>query len=292
MNGFFKFSRRQLSGILMLWLLIGIVVSAPTVYRGLVPDRSYAYEDLKQDIARFEASEIRRTTSYTKRRYDRAPRAAPVYFPFDPNTLDESGWIKLGVRTHVAKIIRNYVNKGGHFYKKQDLLRIYAMDSTTYHQLEPYIVLAEKKVAPKDNDRRPFAARKPITVIDLNTADSVQLDALPGIGGVFAGRILKYRDRLGGFYAVHQLREVYGLDSALFLKLENRLSVQDPQLRMIPLNTGGFAELRHPYLTYKQINGILNYRKQHGPYKFVDDLLKTGLLPDETLMKIRPYLAL
>jgi competence protein ComEA len=124
-----------------------------------------------------------------------------------------------------------------------------------------------------------------------NVADSAALESIRGIGPAFASRILKYRNRLGGFYKKEQLMEVYGLDSAMFGLLEGQILVDPSSIRTININTATFEEMKkHPYLTYKQMNAIIQYRKQHGSYHSIVDLTKIAILNDEILRKIEPYL--
>lgn len=61
--------------------------------------------------------------------------------------------------------------------------------------------------------------------LDLNTADSAALDALPGIGPVLAARILAERRRLGGFRQVEELLAVPGIGPRLFERLSPRVRV-------------------------------------------------------------------
>ena len=128
--------------------------------------------------------------------------------------------------------------------------------------------------------------------VNLNTADTLQLMQLRGIGSVFAKRIYYYRERLGGFYKKEQLFEVFGMDSIRYKGLEKQLQAIDPgTIRKIPVNTAAFEQWRnHPYITYKQINAILQYRKQHGNYKGMDDLKKVLILDAKTIERLSPYL--
>ena len=127
--------------------------------------------------------------------------------------------------------------------------------------------------------------------IELNTADSLALDQVSGIGPAFASRILKYRERLGGFYAIEQLKEVYGVDSAHFAQWLPQLALNTAAIRKIDINTASFEELkRHPYLSYKQINALIQYRKQHGAYANLSDLKTIPLFTDEILRKLAPYI--
>lgn len=50
-----------------------------------------------------------------------------------------------------------------------------------------------------------------LMLLDINHADSLTLQALPGIGPVLAARIIKYRNRIGCFDSTAQLLEIYGI---------------------------------------------------------------------------------
>jgi competence protein ComEA len=55
--------------------------------------------------------------------------------------------------------------------------------------------------------------------VDLNTATSADLDGLPGVGPVLAGRILSWRSQHGRFTRVEELGEVQGIGQKLFASL-------------------------------------------------------------------------
>ncbi len=57
--------------------------------------------------------------------------------------------------------------------------------------------------------------------VDLNTATPRQLDGLPGIGPVLAGRIVEYRQRRGGFHSVSELRSVSGIGEKRYSVLKD-----------------------------------------------------------------------
>jgi len=61
--------------------------------------------------------------------------------------------------------------------------------------------------------------------LDLTTATAAELDALPGIGPVLAGRILAERRRMGGFRRVEDLLAVPGIGPRLFERLAPRVRV-------------------------------------------------------------------
>jgi competence ComEA-like helix-hairpin-helix protein len=131
----------------------------------------------------------------------------------------------------------------------------------------------------------------PGVVIELNTADSAKLTELTGIGPSFARRIISYRDRLGGFIRKEQLKEVFGLDSEKYAGMKAQVSVNASQIKKIPINTVTFEQLgRFPYLSYKQMNAIIQFREQHGEYESLSDLKNIAIMDDATLEKIKPYI--
>ena len=99
-----------------------------------------------------------------------------------------------------------------------------------------------------------------------------------GIGPGLAGRIVRYRDRLGGYHTLEQLKEVWGVDDSLYSFIVRRLTVDESGLhRKLYLNTDSLERFgRHPYLGWKLGRILINYRKQHGPYQHVEELLKPG----------------
>lgn len=127
--------------------------------------------------------------------------------------------------------------------------------------------------------------------IELNTADSAQLTSVYGIGPSFAMRIIRYRNRLGGFYNKKQLKEVYELDSAKYAEIKDQLTVDPSEVIKININTISFASLRQsPYLSYKQASAIIEYRAQHGNYNSIDDVGNVAIITPAVLHKIEPYI--
>ncbi|MFD3408694.1 helix-hairpin-helix domain-containing protein [Aquirufa sp. HETE-83D] len=127
--------------------------------------------------------------------------------------------------------------------------------------------------------------------IDINTADSAAWVALNGIGPGFAKRIITYREKLGGFYQVDQLKEVYGLDSIWVKENKALLKVGAGVYRFLKINQVEWKDFRHPYLPYGQSKVVLAYRKQHGPMKDFETLLQIQLLDQVAWRRLKPYLS-
>ena len=134
------------------------------------------------------------------------------------------------------------------------------------------------------------ARRKP-KIIELNTADSLALLDLPGIGPVFARRIIKYRQMLGGFAYPGQLKEVYGMDSARLTGFIKLIRIDTSQVRKIDINKATFKELlAHPYLEYDQVKAIARFRDKKGLLKSPGELWAAGVLADSLWNCLSHYL--
>jgi DNA uptake protein ComE-like DNA-binding protein len=132
---------------------------------------------------------------------------------------------------------------------------------------------------------------KPGVTIELNSADSAQLTTVRGIGASFAIRIIRYRNRIGGFYNKEQLKEVYELDSTKYAEIKDQLIVDPSAIIKVNINTISFASLRQsPYLSYKQASAIIEYRTQHGNYNSIEDVSNVAIITPDVLHKIEPYI--
>lgn len=209
-------------------------------------------------------------------------------FPFNPNTLTEEEWRQIGLTDRQVRNIMNYKAKGGKFYSKNDLGKLYTISEEDFAQLEPFIVLPEvqrntgfkseskNKEEQKGEERK--SVKKDIPFVDLNTVDSTTLVELPQIGGYMASRIIEFRDKLGGFVNADQLRDVKGMDDARFAAIQPYIKISDVKPRRIDVNRADFKTLvHHPYLSYEQVKRIFNQREKRGMIKNwtqLDELLR------------------
>jgi len=130
-----------------------------------------------------------------------------------------------------------------------------------------------------------------IPIVDLNKADSAELTALPGIGPVYASRILKYRKLLGGYSRTEQLTEVYGFDTSAFQKIEKYLTLDTDGIVKLDINTIEFKQLlKHPYFDYELTKTVFNARRDSLFASREDFIARTGL-SDSDGRKISSYLS-
>lgn len=292
-NKNFGVSKSEFNGLLFLVAIILVIKAVPVIYGYCLP----VQQDDPNLLAQIQQISI------TDRVYDHAVRdrieasshkKTVRLFRFNPNTLDKEGWERLGLSAKQAQSIVNYTAKGGRFYKPEDLQKMYTISPEMYNRILPYADIPESVNVSKNDSpsEKKDYAKKTHVMIDVNTADSTQLDQIKGIGGTFALRILKYRERLGGFYKKEQLLEVYGLDSSKYAEIKDQITIGHTPLKTININTASFNDLkRSPYLSFKQINAIIQYRRQHGNYTGIADLKKIVLLNPEMIDKIMPYIS-
>lgn len=298
---YFGFNRRERNGMAVLLSIIVLILFVPFFHRLYIAYDNEEGQFDKEIISLARKYEANADTD--RKQIGKAENAETTYFTFDPNKLSLEEGKRLGLTERQIRTIQNYVAKGGRFRKADDLKRIYTLSEEDFAKLELYIHIGETVGNRGQPARQPDAkafqpgnaeygkSREVAKSMEINGADSVQWTALKGIGPVFASRIVRYRERLGGFFAVEQLLEVYGMDSVRLAPLMPLLTVDEQLLAKIDINKADYATLRaHPYISNKQASLIVQYRNQHGNYRSVDDLLEIVVFDKDFLRKIAPYI--
>lgn len=230
--------------------------------------------------------------------YDEGGEAQAERFFFDPNTADSSQLLRLGLSPWQVRSIYRYRAKGGIYRKPSDFARLYGLTVKQYRELEPYIRIS--------SDYQPAASlynkgmreeyerdtvRYPVKIkggekVSLNEADSSRLKKVPGIGSGWARRILSYRERLGGFYSVSQLKEIDGFPEESLPYFE----VRESSCRKLNVNRLTLSQLqKHPYLSFFQARAIVDYRRLKGKLKSLSELKLLKEFPPEAIRRLEPY---
>ena len=238
-------------------------------YSQLAPFIRIGSDDARPDTARKERS------------------APPKPFPFNPNDIENLDWRQLGLKAYQYRNLVSYINAGGVFRVKGDLLKMYSIEEPDYERLYPYILLPEKDTAAKSAYQKPPGNA---IAVEINSADSADLIRLSGIGPVFAKRIIRYRDRLGGFVDKRQLLEVFGMDTARYRRFAGQVEIDTRLVQKMDLNEVSFKTmLRHPYVEYYIVKSIYRYKDQQGNFDSVGELKNVPLVYDELYEKLKPY---
>ena len=189
-------------------------------------------------------------------------------FRFNPNTASVEELCRLGFTLKQAQSIDKYRQKGGRFARKDDFAESFVVSDSIYRRLESFIDI-------------------PLT--DLNTADSAEFDALPGIGGWFASEIIKYRKALSGYSYKEQLMDIYRFDQEKFDALKDLITVSEEYVTPYPLWTLPSDSLSlHPYIADRRIaDDIILFRQNNPkPHWTVEELKKAGVLHPDHAFKL------
>ncbi|MBK7588910.1 MAG: helix-hairpin-helix domain-containing protein [Bacteroidetes bacterium] len=278
LKDFFTFTKNQSRAIAILliaiFLSLTLYVLMPMIYK---VNHENTADELKKMIAQIKLDE-------TSEKHQISTPLTP--FPFDPNSLDSLGFVKLGLRSKLIHTLLNYRNKGGRFYNKESVKRIYGMQDTEYVQLAPFIKI--------ENENQFEKYKKDVMIVELNTADTSQLIQLKGIGSKLSMNIVQYRSQLGGFVHVNQLKEVYGISKETFAMIKPSIKVNNAHIQKINLNAATLYEInKHPYLKGEIANAIVEYRKkQHYHIANIQQLKEIELINEEIFRKIAPYITI
>jgi DNA uptake protein ComE-like DNA-binding protein len=207
-------------------------------------------------------------------------------FLFDPNTATDKDFMRLGLSEKQIKTIRNYQSKGGSFRRKEDFFKIYGISESQKNALADYIAIEKNETVVPEKK-----AETAIIQIEINAADSVKLMQLPGIGDKLSKRIVKYRDLLGGFYDIAQLKEVYGLNEKVIKQMDGMIKVDPGSIHKIDLNFAEWNELaRHPYIQKNLARQIVKFRIKYGSIHEASVLRDSMILSIDEYTRLKPYL--
>ena len=203
-----------------------------------------------------------------------APRRCVESFRFNPNTVTQEDLRRLGFSEKQAQSIINYREKGGSYKRKEDFARSFVVSDSIYRRLEKYI---------------------DIPLVDLNLADSAAFDALPGIGGWFANKMVEYRKALGGYSCKEQLLDIYNFTEEKYRALEDLITVSPEYVTPYPLWTLPADSLRlHPYIKdYETARSIVLYRENSPTDALsVSSLASAGIITSDVAEKLSRCLIL
>ena len=300
-----EFTRKkpaERKGVLALLLLM-LALAGANLFMRLQPDEEPVYDP--EFLALMDQFPANSAEDETGNRESRLPRkkyakragrflATKTFSvpskPFDPNGLSAKDWMKLGLSEAQAASVKRFEEKGGHFYRKEDLKKLYVISEDFYRRVEPFLVFPEKAKPPPGHGETAISAST-AEKVDINRADSVQLAALPGITPKMASRMLLVREHFGGFYGLEQVKDFYGFYGPSYEKLVLRAYAGDANLRPLNLNYCTFKELaRVPGINYEAVKAIMNYRERNGAFKKTEDLVSLNLAEPGLYAKIAPYL--
>jgi len=299
-KSFLTLSKSVQRGILFSIILIIILIVINLLLPFFVTNTHVDFSEFKSEIEEFRKSQQNIADSIRIEQLQNRGELDEILakeklkpFPFNPNMLPEEAWFELGLTEKQIKTIKNYEAKGGKFRKKEDLKKMYCISEAEYNILESFIrIPSEFKSKPSPSKNKPIVKQFRYLTLEINAADSSALVNSLNIAPWIAKRVVNYRDILGGFSKAQQLKEVYGFDPTFYNKIEKYISIDTSLITKININTASFKEiLRHPYISYDITKGIVNQRKNKGPYESTIRLIELGILSESLFIKLSPYLS-
>lgn len=304
LSDFFSWSKKERLGVVVLSTFLFILFFSDIFFNRIYPFKDYSIHPdtlivYQQMLEELEAELITKDEiikiPLTQKREDKVKRKLK---PFDPNTVDEDGWGRMGFSLKQSESIIKYRNMLGGFKDKLDLKSSFVIDDEKFKELEPYIQIRHKSKEPIESERKDYLVTNKSLInealmIDINSADSLSLLQLKGIGPFYSGKIIEYRNQLGGYYSKWQLLEIWNFDSSKLDEIEKQIWVDTNSIHLLSINTDSIHVLnKHPYITWNQAKAMVNYRQQHGKYASKDALLNVVIIDDSLLMKLLPYISL
>lgn len=291
LNNYFGFNKQQRNGLLVLALISFTLFLVRIIYPYFLSPGKITIQNLplierKLDSA-YENSNKYFSTNFSEN------KNVTNFFVFDPNSVSFDQLLQLGFKEKTAKTFLKFRDKGFVFKQKKDLQKVYGISDNFYAQLEPYILIENKVTSEQKNSEQKNVVSTPIksqtkAKVELNSADSLALIELNGVGPSFAKRILKYRSILGGYTSVEQLKEVYGFNDELFEKVKPFVSVDANSVKKLDLNKDDFKVInKHPYLSYELTKTLFDWRKKTV---ITTTNLKDIINDDAVYNKLLPYL--
>lgn len=286
-------SRSEKRGLLLLLFLL-LCVCGGMLYVGMSERVGTSVQLSPEDVAELEA--FATLTKERKKRQEEV-RIPVQSFPFNPNTADSMTLLRVGLKPWQVKNLMAYRRAGGRWKDADDFKRLYGLSDEEFQRLRPYVQIppAVKEVYFTEHDRarqdslhhlRPEKFTQ-LTVLDLNTVDTLTLRKIPGIGVGYSRSIVSYRERLGGFVSVAQLKDIEGLPA----RIEEWFSVEElVAVRTISINKSDFKTLvRHPYLSYEQVKVITTHIRKYGPLRSWKDLQLYPEFTPQDFERLSPY---
>lgn len=293
---FFIYTKSEKNGTIVLAIILIALVTITFFLNPLLTNNSNIDNDTHQKVDSFFRS-LEYTEPVNREPNDHSALKEELSFTkeikqfyFDPNTVNMDSLIDLGLSPKQAQVVINYRTKGGRFKTANDLSKIHVIDSVTFLRLKPWVRISENYlIADSAKVNVPVQS----ILVELNSADSISLTKIKGIGRSFARRIILYRNLLGGFYSINQLSEVYGLNNELISTIRPNIWIDSLAVKRININMVTYEELKnHPYLTDFQAKSIVYYRSKRGSFVSLTEILESKLLPEDRFIKIKPYLTL
>lgn len=221
----------------------------------------------------------------------------------DPNTADSATLVAIGLPRWMVHNLMKYRAKGGRIKSVEDMKKIYGMNDTIFSNVSQHIIVipqprkerqtSDSATAQQPDTIYPHRIKKD-TILCLNSTDTTELQWIRGIGPYYATQIIRYREQLGGYVHVEQIREIETMQKAEWDSILPHLMIcEDNHIRQIAINHCSVEQMaRHPYIRVSMAKDIYTLRRQKIRIKDLHELETLKCMNDTVLQQIAPYISL
>jgi len=232
-------------------------------------------------------------------------------FMFNPNKATEEELIQVGLTASLAQRIIKYRQKGGRFYKKEDLQKIYGLTKKSYNRLASFIAIPQRKPTTKKTTNRLVKLHR----FDPNTVSRKTLSEMD-VSPKAIQQWLNYRSKGGKFKSKEEVRKIYALSDKAYQQLAPYIHL--PATNVTPLKNiarVAFTTGSSSYTAiskvkvdvnaataqdWQRLHGIgpsyakriIRFRGKLGGFVSINQIGTTYGLPDSVFQKIKPQLFL
>lgn len=286
-QSYFKFSRSQRAGIFLLFSLIILLQIAYYLFDFKI----YSNESPEKDKWMALQTQM---DSLKKEQRDYVPKI----YPFNPNFITDFKGYKLGMSVQEIDRLLAFRKENKYVNSPEEFQNVTKVSDSLLVAIAPYFKFpdwVQNKKEFKEYKKYPFTAfakKEKIVVIDINQATQEELIKIKGIGEVLSLRIVKFKESLGGFVSMEQMKDVWGLTPEVIESLNTHFKITVlPKVKKIDINNASIKELsQFPYFNYQLAKQIVTFRSMNGDFKNIEDLTKIKGLSIETANIIALYL--
>tara|TARA_R110001592_G_scaffold18984_3_gene78514 strand:+ start:156 stop:1034 length:879 start_codon:yes stop_codon:yes gene_type:complete len=285
----FKFNKQERSGIFFLLLFLIIIQIGYYVYDAYHINEKYPLNinsDLQVRIDSLKNELLKNDT-------------VKIY-PFNPNFISDYKGYTLGLSVEQIENLHDFRATNKFVNSAEEFQKVTKVSDSLLKIISPYFKFPEWATKQKyesnkiSSIKNVDATSESVIWKDLNTATADELREINGVGEKLSARIIKFRNRLGGFLVEDQLFEVYYLDEEVARRILKKFKViTKPNIVKININTATAYELSKLIYIQKELaERIVNYRNLNGSIKSLNELLKIEEFPEERIDRFDLYLSL
>jgi len=282
----FKFNKQERSGIFFLLFFIISVQLGYYLCQSNTENQSSPFKHdavVQAEIDSLKAISLKKDTIRV--------------YPFNPNFITDFKGYTLGMSVEEIDRLNDFRKSDKFVNSALEFQNVTKVSDSLLSTISPYFKFPEwtqnRKPKPSNTSTSSYTAKKVIWK-DLNTATAEDLKKISGIGEKLSARIIKFRDRLGGFLIDDQLYDVYGLEADVVERALKQFKVITKlDIAKINVNTATAEELsKLIYLQKHVAESIVNYRNLNGSINSLNELVKIEEFPAERINRIALYLSL